>query len=714
MASFEARNALKLAMRILEMQNEQLKRGGRAEGKGQPRLIQDQFPTSYMPHVGRQVMAQGGEPSDVPPTVQMAQDIVQQPMPEMPMPTRRRAFQFNTPEEQARPIMEQHRDRGLQFPEEEGLFRLNAKLNRERSAAAGKPVAGNPVNPRTVIKAPKNSGLPDFVAGNINFDDWTNRHEQILSDNEIHDASKWYARVANTFDRYYPDDPAKARQAMRAWLVAQQNVSPAGAMQNVLLQKEQMARDVPEELWRAGGMPNPTQAARSVLRDQPIAGGVGQKIADFVDSAEGKDVRSWMANHPDGEAPFVIDVHSARDTGMVDQELINHLSRLGYDPKALGKLEIDLKGTPTEAAYENRAAFGRGLTQHLNDIGWKGRSDWRPEEIQAVGWMGMTKLTRNAEEDAESGLSRNLRRISFEADPGEGSPWAQKYGADFGGMNPDEKAAVTQKIADSAMRHASKLAGIDVHSLVHGTGAWEQYQNPAAVAQSLSTQEGADIASNVLGYLLNQTEVWHNRMKPMTSAPKGFGIDFVERGTKNLADRGYLADFWQKIMDADDTGLFRGFQPITLPSGEVGIRALVDKGGAGTRAKIEQAIDENGSIRRALEAMGLDIDVSGHEAEITKHRNDWKENPDGKGYMERLVNLLGPNSAARLTGIREQLERELEGHIAEVKARRGKEDRSQGRRQGGSVRDRDFGSHPAHGIPGIHIVGHNPVFTGEK
>jgi hypothetical protein len=95
MASFEARNALKLAMRILEMQNEQLKRGGRAEGKGQPRLIQDQFPTSYMPHVGRQVMAQGGDPEPQPmpempqapqmlEPVRMAQDIMRQPMPAAP------------------------------------------------------------------------------------------------------------------------------------------------------------------------------------------------------------------------------------------------------------------------------------------------------------------------------------------------------------------------------------------------------------------------------------------------------------------------------------------------------------------------------------------------------------------------------------------------------------------------------------------------------
>lgn len=60
MASFEARNALKLAMRILEVQQEQMKRGGRT------RLLQDEHPTSYMPGVGRQVMREGGAPEPAP------------------------------------------------------------------------------------------------------------------------------------------------------------------------------------------------------------------------------------------------------------------------------------------------------------------------------------------------------------------------------------------------------------------------------------------------------------------------------------------------------------------------------------------------------------------------------------------------------------------------------------------------------------------------
>ena len=641
----------------------------RARGGGAKRLLIDRYPTHYLPEVGRQVMADGGMPDD---------PMAQQPAaPQAPAP---------------------QQPGGLQFPEEEGMFRLRAKLKREQAAASGKKVAGAPLNPRTVIPPPAGTDLPAYVAGDLKFSDWTDRHEKILSDDEIHQASKWYKNVADTFDRYYPNSPDEARKNMRAWLVAQQNISPAGAMNNVLMQKEQIARGVPKDLWRAGGMPNPTEAARSVLQDQPIEGGVGQKIADFVDSAEGKKVRSWMANHPDGESPFVVDVHTARDTGMVDQELINHLTRLGYDPKKLEKLQIDLKGTPSEAAYENRASFGRKLTQHLNDIGWKGRNDWSPEEVQAVGWMGMTKLTRNAEEDSESGLSRNLRRTSFEIDPGEGSPWAQKYGEAFASMSPQEKANITEGIADLAVKHASDLAGIDVHSLVHGTGAWEQYQNPSAVMQSLATQEGADIAANALGYLLNQTEVWHNRVKPMTANPKGFGIDFIEKNTRNLADREYLADFWNKIMEADDTGLFRGFHPITLPTGEVGIRALVDKGGVGTKAKIENALGENGSISRLLQSLDIDVEGLGHEAEITKHRDDWKENPDGKLYMERLVNLIGPDRAARLADIRAQIEKELEDRLGQAKAGQAA---PQGRKEGGEVKDH---RHPALSIPGVHIV----------
>lgn len=616
-------------------------------------------------------------------------------------------YNFPTPEAQARQIMQQNASAGLQFPEEDGMKRLAAKMKRMTKVGAG-----DPANERTVIKAPS-PDLPDFVTGKITPKDWVARHEKILNDDEIHKAATWYKGIYDEFSKYYKD-PAEIKKNMRAWLVAQQNVSPEGAMKNVLLQREQMARNVPKELWKAGGMPNPTEAARAVLQGQEITGGVGQKIADFVDSAEGKRVRSWMANHPDGGSPFVVDVHTARDTGMVDQELINHLTRLGYNKDALAKLKIDLTGTPTEAAYENRSQFGHQLTDHLNRIGWKGRKDWSPEEVQAIGWMGMTKLTRDTEPTAESGLGRNYRRISYEIDPGEASPWAAKYGTAIGDLTPEEKADLTAKIAHKAMDHASKLAGIDVHDLVHGTGAWEQYQNPAAVAQGLMHPTGGDIAANALGYLLNQTEVWHNNLKPMTSAPKAFGIDFVENGSKNLENPEYLKGFWQQVMDADDTGLFKGFQPIRTPDGRVGIRALVDKGGVKTQNALEKAISEGGSIHSMLKSMDPDFEVSGHEAEISKHRNDWKEQPNGEGYLERLEHLLGSNPKSQLDKLRSQLEKELEGHLAGIQKARGTQ---KGTPEVMARGGRTFGLHPVHKVPGIHIItadAGEPVFTGEK
>ena len=565
---------------------------------------------------------------------------------------------------------------GLSFPPEDAAFRLRTKLNREAKVAAGKPDPGLPSNPRMVIRAPKakqgEPQLPNMIVGPLTYNDWIARHEKILTPEEIEHSSKWYKNIAGNFMTYTNNNEDEAKRLMRAWLVAQQNISPAGAMNNVLLQQEQMGRGVPEHLWRAGGMPNPTAAARSVLQGQQIAGGVGQKISDFVDSAEGRDTRAYLGHDPRAGAPFVVDVHTARDTGMVDQELLNHLSRLGYNANDLAKAQIDFTASPSDAQYENRAEWGRNLTKHLNKIGWQGRKDWRPEEVQAVGWMGMTKLTRNAEEDSLSGLNRNLRRVSFELAPGEGSPWAQKYGTAFEGLPDDERYALTQKMGDRAMQIASQMSGVNPMGVVHGTGAWMQYQNPASVAQALATQEGADIMANVAGHLLHQTEVWHNRVKPMTSNPKGFAIDFIEKNTQNLKDKSQLRDFWQKVIDNDETGLIQGYQPITTPAGQAGVRVLIDKGGAKTGDKLTKSLQEGGNLDTMLKSLPFDIESQISEAEISKARNDWKENQNGQAYVQRLRDLMGSDPSANLAAYGSQLEKELEGYLDEAYARQGR------------------------------------------
>ena len=588
---------------------------------------------------------------------------------------------------------------GLAFPAEEAADRLRLKLAREaKTAQTGAPLPGEPSNPRTVIRAPEGpqldrggAPLPDFVAGDVTFDDWMARHSYLLKPDEINSASKWYQEIYGNFLKQTNGDETLAKQYMRSWLVAQQNVDVTGAMGNALLQREQVLRGVPEDKMIGAGMPNPTIAARRVMQDRPIEGGVGQKISDFVDSAEGKNVRSWMGNDPAGGSPFVVDVHTARDTGMVDQELINHLRRRGYDEKGLKELITDLGTSPSATQYENRGDFGRRLTDRLNEMNWAGRKDWTPEQVQAVGWMGMTRLTANKADDVATGLQGQRRHLSMELSPGEGSPWAEKYGARFSALPTEHQYDLTHRMTQSAIDRASKISGVDVSNIVHATGGWQNFQNPSTVAQTFSSKQGAEIAANVLGHLLQQTEVWSNKIKPRTANPKGFAVDFIADGKHTFDTDAGLRDFWAKITAADPTGHFQGYQPIKTADGRIGIRALVDRGGAKTAKDLENAVSND--IKKVLEDIPGRIDATFHEAEITKARNDWTKDKDGAAYRKRLVDLLGRDPTADLSRHGSELEKEF-GKALEAIERKGRAGKAKAVEPGGRLAPALFDQEP--------------------
>ena len=549
---------------------------------------------------------------------------------------------------------------GIKFPADDSANRLRLKVKREKQALEGKALPGMPKNERTVIEAPEGSEMPNFVVGKITPEDWVQRTEAILSPEEIAQYSKWYEEVRGTFLKYTDGDEAKTDKYMRAWLVANQNIGVDGAFNNVLLQAEQFARQVPVGEMKSAGLPLATKAARSTLQDEPIVEGVGLKISDFVDSAEGKSVRSIYGNDALAGQPFVVDIHTARDTGLVDEILLNHLERQGYKVDR-DRITTDLAGGPTDTQYENRADFGRKLTEELNRINWQGRNDWQPKEVQAVGWMAMTRLTADAADDTVTALERSLRRISMEAAPGEGSPWATKYGAAFNELSGERQAKLTQAVTERAMQMAKEISGIDLRSMVHGTGGWQNYQNPTAIAQTLATRNGAEIAANVVGYLTQQTEVWVNSIKGTTKNPKALAIDFIESGSDNLSTNEGLQNFWSKIMEADTTGLFVGYHPFRTMDGEVGIRVIVDKGGEKRMNDVQSAIQ--GSLSQVLKKLDFKVQAYGYEADLVKARNDWKEFSDGRAYLERLANLGVKRTAADLDPLRGELEKIFEREL---------------------------------------------------
>ena len=574
---------------------------------------------------------------------------------------------------------------GVRLPEaktSENLRLHQQRITKMEEKGAAYP--GAPKNPRTVIKAPEGSDLPDFVIGAVTPEDWRVRIEAAMTPDEIQAASKWYDTVYDEFDRVTGGNKEESRKLANAWLAAQQNESPSNALASVVYMYEQIQRGVPIDQIKGKGLPQANKAALAALRNADIESGVGQKIADFFDSADGKNVRSIMGNDPAGGSPFVVDVHTGRDTGLVDQELVNHLTRLGYDVP--DDVITDLAGGGIKGGqYESRVLFGHQLTDHLNDMNWMGRSDWEPREIQAIGWSQLTRMYGGEAVggDVAGAIQRSTRRLSMEVDPGAGSPWAAKYGDDYSALGEPDRYAINEKVTARAVELVNQREGINLGGIVHGTGGWELYTNPSTVQQGVISRETARSAAARLALYLNQTEVWVNSAKGMTKAPAHYGIDIVEAGSQNLRSTDKLLELWEMIVEADPTGLIRGYQPIKDTAGNVGIRIIVDKDAMKAWAKenksnlagARDAVNEffANKIDDIIERVDYNIEKDLNEIELDKVGNDWTVNPDGQSHKDNIRDAGRSSSSARggtdLDLDRAELEKLFGDLIGEAKGR---------------------------------------------
>ena len=540
---------------------------------------------------------------------------------------------------------------GIEFSPEKGAENLRLHLQRINSEKA---YPGGPKNERTVLKAP-NDNLPDIAIGNITFDDWIKRVEKTSSPEQIMKDAKWYDEVFGEFEQVSEGNKELTDKLATAWFSVQQNESPANAMQNVLFIYEQFKRGVPLEEVKGKGLPMANRIGADIIYGKEVKAGAGQKIADFIDSGYTKDVRSIMGNNPEGGSPFVIDIHSARETGLVDQKYINHLKRLGYDVPDDIILDVG-EGGIKGPMYENRAIFGRELTDHLNSINWMGKSDWKPREIQAIGWNNLTRLTGDVQAggNIDTALTRNLRRISMEVDPGEGSPWAKEFGEDYNNLSDEDKFSINEKTTSKAIEIVTKRTGVNLYGNVHGTGGWELYQNPSTVMEGFISHDAAIETAARLGYMLNQTEVWVNSAKTLTKNPKHFSVDIVETGSTNLRNSETLKELFEKIVEADPNGLFRGYQPIMV-NGKPGIKIIIDKDAIkGSPLTIEQAknyiidfVSPEGKLTNLTNDLNFDVNININESELTKLGNNWTKDNKGGSYKSNIGNLGGSSSEVR-------------------------------------------------------------------
>tara|TARA_R100001440_G_scaffold18221_2_gene30689 strand:- start:1310 stop:3757 length:2448 start_codon:yes stop_codon:yes gene_type:complete len=578
--------------------------------------------------------------------------------------------------------------KGIPFQKEktDNNLRLH-KMRLEKLDTDGTPYPGGPKNERTVIKAP-NDNLPDFVVGKITFDDWIARTEKLLSPEEIMAEKDWYDDVFKEFDKVAGDEPDMLRKLGEAWLSAQQNETPSTALTNVLSIFEQFKRGVPFEEVKGKGLPEANKIASSIIYGKEITGGAGQKISDFIDSGYSKPVRSIMGDDAGGGMPFVVDIHTARDTGLVDRKLVNHLTRLGYKVPKNVVLDVG-EGGIKGPMYENRAIFGRELTDHLNSIKWQGKDDWRPQEVQAVGWMALSnKLTGEGGRggNTATAMSRNTSRIAMEVDPGAGSPWADKYGADYGALDEVDRIAINNTVTQRAIEMVAKSEGAVLNTVVHGQGGWKQYTNPSSVMEGLVTFDTAKRVASRLGYLLNQTEVLVNQSKPLTANPENFGLMIVAKGGE-LSDKNNLDALMEKMLTDDKLGIVtQGYHPITLSDGRAGInivitkQTLIDAKKEGViksqKAGKEYIMDfVNNELSKITDDLNFDAEADILESVAEFVGNDWTKDKTGGNYKINFGGKAGTDakdpggSDIDIDG--QELEALFSSEITKAKAKKG-------------------------------------------
>ena len=559
------------------------------------------------------------------------------------LPTEQGATKVKT---MLKPKTEIRSEGGFKFAPEK--IKQNVQLQKVRIAKMneGKTPAGEPLNERIEIKAPEGSNLPNFVVGKIKPKDWQERTEKLLSDEQINRASKWYKEVYEYFNKIPGvKNDEEAKTLAQAWFAGQQNASPSEALKNVLSIRQLLKEGkTPDEILNMekipyGGLEGANRAILSVLTDTEVKG-VGQKISDFRDALDNKNVRSFMGDDVVGGQPFVVDIHTGRDTGLVDKTLLNFLEKKGYKiPKNI-KTDFDA-GVPS-AKYENRSVFGNELTEYLNSVNWKGRSDWEPTEIQAIGWTGLTNFYGgvNTAGNITDALNINIQRISMEAAPGKGSPWDSMFGKDFSELPVEKQTQINNEVTEEAIKMVAKSENIDLSSTVFGTGGWQSFVNPSTIQQTLLTRDKAKRAAAKLGMLLNQDEVWVNSTKGLTKNPQNIAIDIIELDSTNFRDSKYINKLFTDLFERTD-GLVEGFQPIETLENQTGIRIIITKDamknyGKSKKMNLKKVQEEikNLDFEKLTKDYDFKFSYDILEADLDILGNNWRKNKDGKAYRK--------------------------------------------------------------------------------
>lgn len=505
---------------------------------------------------------------------------------------------------------------------------LPAKLNRALNREVG-------------VGAPKNDATrlaKGVYLGKVSLPQWLERTQSVLSPDEITEARNWYRDALPVYERYFGKEKAPAM--LGAWLTANVNATPSFAQLSATRALEQYVNKTGEfSPQKKGGL-----AHDKLMRywDAIVSGdlsklgeeGSGQKIYDFIDSALMKNTRTYYGDDPRAGAPAVADVHSLRDMGFVDEATLNWVEQ-NYGKAARDKLARDSEGlSPGEAQYEWAADKMRAFTKALNKRGFMG-GNWTPQEVQAVGWTTMAKMLGRKPETPGQAIVANIRNLSYELDPGAGSP----NEALFAGLDGNQKAAVAEAVMPHIVDLAKTITGAQEFTRVAGLGGWHEFTNPSFKSRFIASPEVAGDVADIIGYLAQQTKVmgyrWQNSGDRLGVAIYGPALNSPE----------IVSRMWSSILK-EHPDFAAGFSPSRNADGTPGIEIILDKGGKKMQQRVEQEFVPG--IHGIGQQLGLDLRVEGFSAAEESRSHDWTQDPKGGSYLARLGQRYGPAVPERL------------------------------------------------------------------
>ena len=496
------------------------------------------------------------------------------------------------------------------------------------------------------------------VIGRMTPKEYIRRLQVLVPDRvERHRLAKWYEEVAPTIERFFGDNP-DAEAILRGFAVSQANDSPSGGLQATLRVFDKIRAGEPLDPLEISVVVKQIEQA---VRGQHVSRGLAAKLHDFADSIQGKDTRTWMGDDPRGGRPTANDVHAIRDLGYVDPKIVARLRNPESGAmfrKGLGEHEfqLDSGGSPGDHQYERMREQYEAIADEMNRTSFDGRNDWKPAEVQALGWSAIQRLHGTVPEDLGFAVAQNTRRINLEVTKG-----ISGIGND---LTIEEAQLVVKQVAPHVRDIVEHMDGLHLDGgLETSVSAYEGTPNASIHFNVVGSPERAHDLVTALSEGFDQYDVWATR--PSTSDGAKPTLVLVH---PDLADPEKALALYRELYKADPKK-FAGYAP-GQHNGTPSIKLVMPGNTVFATTHDERLAELVPTVTQAVDAsLGEGYAVDAHLTNTQIIGKEWKVKVKGVKGKQPRVARTGSEGALRDPHIAEARQR-LTDAVDSIRAQR--------------------------------------------